>query len=67
MKLQGALFVNDRKEKESQPDYTGPISDESGAKFRVAAWKKEKNGRKYLSLVVSDLYKKEENKDGLPF
>lgn len=50
MKIKGTLFKNDRKTPGSnQPDYTGPGEAADGTKYRVAAWLKEKDGRKYLS------------------
>lgn len=49
----GVLFTNDRKEKDSHPDYQGNIEID-GVKKRLAGWKKEKNGKKFLSLQISD-------------
>ena len=72
----GVLFVNDRKEKENQPDYTGNIVL-NGVKKRLAGWKKTSKSdpsKTFLSVSVSDfLEKKEEpvqqtaNQDDLPF
>ena len=48
----GALFKNDRKEKETQPDYKGDITVD-GQKFWLSAWlKKSKNGKTFMSLSV---------------
>lgn len=45
----GVLFVNDRKEVDSAPDFTGSFKER-----RLAAWKKNKDGNNYMSLSVSD-------------
>lgn len=52
----GVLFVNDRKEKENQPDYTGNITM-NGEKKRLAGWKKTSKSdpsKTFLSISVSD-------------
>ena len=49
----GALFKNNRKEKETQPDMTG-VLDVDGTDYRVSAWSnKSKKGESYLSLKIS--------------
>ena len=49
----GAIFKNDRKEKENQPDLTGKLNVE-GKDFYVSAWKKEsKSGMPFYSISVS--------------
>jgi len=56
----GVLFVNDRKEKESQPDYTGNVVMD-GVKKRLAGWKKTSKSdpsKTFLSLSVSDFQEK---------
>ena len=51
----GTLFVNYRKEKDSQPDYTGRHVTPDGKMRRIAAWvNKSKSGTEYLSLVFQD-------------
>ena len=58
----GVLFVNDRKEKENQPDYTGNITID-GKKMRLAGWKKTAKAdpsKQFLSISVSEFLKKEE-------
>ena len=49
----GALFKNNRKEKDTQPDMTGVLNVE-GTDYRVSAWSNEsKKGDKYLSMKIS--------------
>ena len=72
----GVLFVNDRKEKDNQPDYTGNIVM-GGVKKRLAGWKKTSKSdpsMTFLSISVSDFQDKKEepvqqtsNQDDLPF
>ena len=69
----GALFTNDNKEKENQPDYTGKVNVE-GAEYKIAGWKSvSKAGNTYLSLKISDITPPdpekalEKKKDDLPF
>lgn len=46
----GALFTNDRKEHERQPDFRGEAVV-NGVKVEVAAWRKTSaSGKVYLSL-----------------
>lgn len=57
---QGSLFKNEKKEKESQPDYTGKVMI-GGVEKRLAGWKKQtKNGGTFLSLQVSEFQAKQE-------
>jgi len=49
----GVLFKNDRKEKETQPYYTGNITL-GGKEKRLAAWLKDGQRGKFMSLQVSD-------------
>ena len=65
----GALFKND-KEKESQPDFRGPINID-GKDYQLSAWSKssDKTG-KYLSLAIQPAKPKEvaaTNSDEAPF
>ena len=72
----GVLFVNDRKEKDSQPDYTGNIVM-GGVKKRLAGWKKTSKSdpsMTFLSISVSDFQEQKEepvqqksDQDDLPF
>ncbi len=51
----GALFKNDQKSRDNQPDYTGKVNVE-GADYKIAGWIKEsKAGNTYLSLKISDV------------
>lgn len=49
--MSGVLFKNDRKQKDSQPDYTGNAMIE-GTVYDISAWLKEskKNGKKFFSF-----------------
>ena len=51
----GVMFKNDKKEKESHPDYKGNCIV-NGKEMWVSAWVKtsQKNGNKFLSLAFSD-------------
>lgn len=46
----GVLFDNDKKGNESAPDFSGPFGEEK----RVAGWKRTKDGKPYISFVISD-------------
>jgi hypothetical protein len=55
----GALFRNERKEKDTHPDHTGKATV-AGQEYYVSAWIKEKNGRKYFSLAFKPVEHKPE-------
>ena len=49
--MNGVLFVNDRKDKETHPDYKGSATV-NGVEMWVSGWRKStKDGKKYLSLA----------------
>ena len=49
----GALFKNDRKEQEKQPDYKGSLTV-NGAEYWISAWLNEsKSGQKYMGLKIN--------------
>jgi len=48
----GAIFLNDRKAKDTHPDRTGSLNVE-GVDYWVSGWvKKTKDGKQFLSLAV---------------
>lgn len=47
----GSLFKNDRKEKETHPDYTGTI-DVAGLSHYLSAWIKEGKNGKFFSISI---------------
>lgn len=51
----GALFKNNRKEKDTHPDYNGTINV-GGVDYYLNAWLKEskKDGKKFFSLSVKE-------------
>ena len=49
--MSGSIFVNDRKERDNQPDRTGSAMID-GVEYWVNGWmKKDKNGRPWMSLA----------------
>jgi uncharacterized protein (DUF736 family) len=59
----GSVFINDKKEKEKDPDYRGSLNV-NGQDFWVSGWKKVgKSGQTFLSLSVRE---KEERQSSQP-
>lgn len=67
----GTLFENDQKGNENAPNYTGPI----GLLRRLAAWRRMKDGKPYMTFSVSDKTQGQQQQqqeqglpnDGIPF
>ena len=60
----GTLWKNkDKKEGDNRPDYTGKINMD-GTEKRLAAWIKQGQNGKYMSLNVTD-YQQQEPSDPL--
>lgn len=57
----GILFKNDRKERDSHPDYKGSITVD-GKEYWLSGWKKEGVKGPFMSLSVSEKETKQEAK-----
>ena len=54
----GTLWKNDRKEKDTHPDYRGSINVD-GHEYEISAWiKSKKDGGKFMSLAIKEPYQK---------
>lgn len=76
----GAIFKNDKKTAENQPDYRGKINVD-GKEWEISLWIKESNkGLKYFNAAIKEPWVKpeeqlqtakitslEDEDDGLPF
>lgn len=58
----GVLFKNDRKTKDTHPDYQGSI-DVDGEEFWLSAWIKDGRKGKFMSLSIKP---KEEQQEAAP-
>lgn len=61
----GAIFPNDKTDNENKPDYTGNIENTTLANtteevYRLAGWRREKDGRKFMTFQVSEKQKPQE-------
>lgn len=60
----GALFVNDKKETDKQPDFQGSVNLDNktdGPKLRLSAWKKTgEQAGDYLSVSIQEFQSREE-------
>jgi len=71
----GSLFKNSYKEKDTQPDLKGTMTDLDGKEFEISAWEGTTQAGDFkLSIQVSTPYvktedkaKESEEKDNLPF
>ena len=55
-----AIFKNNKKEKETQPDYTGTVNVE-GKEYSVSLWIKEGKSGKFFGGQIQEPFKKMEN------
>ena len=53
------MFSNDKNGNDKAPDYSGPL-DGLHQDWRVAGWRGEKDGRKFMSLKVSEKQKQQQ-------
>lgn len=51
----GALFKNDKKSKDIQPDYKGSICLTDGSTVQIAGWVTEGKNGKYLALKAQNV------------
>lgn len=59
----GALFRNDRKEKDSHPDHKGTLNVD-GVEYWLSAWvKTSKKGQKFFSLSVKPKEERQEKRE----
>lgn len=58
----GAIFPNEKGDNENKPDYTGnidntPLTSTTEEQYRLAGWRREKDGRKFMTFQVSEKQK----------
>ena len=54
------IFKNNKKEKESHPDYTGTVNVE-GKEYTISLWVTDGKSGKFFSGSIAEPYKKMEN------
>ena len=54
------IFKNNKKEKETHPDYRGTVNVE-GKEYEISLWVKEGKAGKFFSGNIKEPYKKMEN------
>lgn len=60
----GALFLNDKATNPKAPAYKGKVTVE-GKAYDIAGWKQQtRDGKTYLSLKLSEPWKKEQSSGG---
>lgn len=62
----GALFKNENRTSERQPEYKGSFKGLDGVEYDVAAWVKEGKKGKFLSLKVSHKREAAKERAGAP-
>lgn len=62
----GALFKNNRKEKETHPDYQGECTV-GGVKYRISAWLKDGKKGKFMSMAFKETGDSQATTDDIPF
>jgi hypothetical protein len=61
----GFLARNEKREKPTHPQFTGKLSIH-GTEYRLAAWVREKEGKKYFSIAVREVGEQQEAKPRPP-
>ena len=62
----GALFKNDKKEKDSQPDLKGRVMLPDGTVHWLSAWTKQGASGKWISLQIGDAVQQQGGGSNLP-
>jgi hypothetical protein len=62
----GAIFKNDKKTTDAQPEYKGKLNWK-GEEIEIALWVKEGKNGKFFSAKLSEPFKKKESVFDVPF